>query len=163
MAQLYRDQFYHYVNTATIEGVEENPNWVREGTGVESLTVEFNPQKDTYKDITKRTSQTTFNSYQLSSGVSGKRCYSDDPMYTYLKNLKDKAISAETQLLEVDTSSTVSAGTYNAIKYKILITITEWLGEDATIGYDIDYSNPVQGTVTLTGGTPSFTPTPTSL
>ena len=165
MAQLYRDQFYHYVNTATKTGEEANPTWVREGTGVESLTVEFNPQKDTYKDITRRTSQTTFNSYQLSSSVSGKRCYSDDPMYPYLKDLKDKAISAETQLLEVDTTAnTGTAGEYNAIKYKILITITEWLGENATIGYDIDYSNPVAGTVTIAGGVPSFTPsTPASV
>ena len=31
------------------------------------------------------------------------------------------------------------SGTYEAVKYDILITINEWLGEDATISYDIDY------------------------
>ena len=160
MAQLFRDQFYHYVNTKTIVGDKTSFTWTREGTGVESLSVAFNPQKDTYKDITRRTSQTTFKSYQLSSSVSGKRCFSNDAMYPYLKNLKDLAISAETQLLEVDTSETTGvAGTYKAIMYDILITISEWLGEDATIAYDIDYSNPVQGTVTIAGGTPTFTPT----
>ena len=55
MAQLYRDQFIHYVNTATKTGETTTPTWTIEGTGVESLSVAFNPQKDTYKDITKRT------------------------------------------------------------------------------------------------------------
>ena len=159
MAQLFRDQFYHFVNTATTDGSETSPTWTREGTGVESLSIAFNPQKDTFKDITQRTSQTTFKSYQMSSSVSGKRCFSEDAIYPYLKNLKDLAISAETQLLEVDTSTTVSTGVYKAIKYKILITISEWLGDDATIAYDIDYSNPVQGTVTITDGVPTFTET----
>ena len=49
------------------------------------------------------------------------------------------------------------SGTYEAVKYDILITINEWLGEDATISYDIDYSNPVVGTATISGGTPTFT------
>ena len=159
MEQLFRDQFYDFINTNTIVGAIESPTWTREGTGVESLEMAFNPQKDTYKDITKRTAQTTFKSYQLSSSVSGKRCFKGDDMYTYLKMLKDEAISANTQYLEVDTTETVSTGVYKAIRYDILITISSWLGEDAVIGYDIDYSNPVQGTVTLSGGTPTFTPT----
>ena len=158
MEQLFRDQFYDFINTATIVGESANPTWTREGTGVESLELAFNPQKDTYKDITKRTAQTTFKNYQMSSSVSGKRCFKGDDMYAYLKNLKDLAISANTQFLEVDTTEAVSTGVYKAIKYDLLITINSWLGEDAVIGYDLDYSNPVQGTVTLSGGTPSFTP-----
>ena len=59
MAQLYRDQFVHFVNVATKTGEASDPNWVQEGTGVEALSVAFNPQKDTYKDITKRTAKTT--------------------------------------------------------------------------------------------------------
>ena len=70
MAQLFRDQFQHYVNTATIVGATENPTYTREGQGVESLSVAFNPQKNTYKDITRRTAKTDFDSYQLSSSVS---------------------------------------------------------------------------------------------
>lgn len=159
MAQLYRDQFVHYINTATKTGETTTPTWTLEGTGVESLSVAFNPQKDTYKDITKRTSQTTFNSYQLSSSISGKRLFSDDAMYTYLDELRIKALAGETQLLEINTAkqSGSVAGTYEAVKYDILITINEWLGEDATISYDIDYSNPVIGTATISNGVPTFT------
>jgi len=159
MEQLFRDQFQHFINTNTIVGETSSPTWTREGTGVESLELAFNPQKDTYKDITRRTSQTTFKSYQISSSVSGKRCFKGDDMYAYLKNLKDLAISANTQDLEIDTTDTVTEGVYKAIRYDILITISSWLGEDAVIAYDIDYTNPVQGTVTLAGGIPSFTPT----
>ena len=158
MAQLYRDQFYHFINTATKTGVTANPTWTREGTGLESLSVSFNPQKDTYKTILNRTSQTTFKNYELSTSVSDKRCYSEDAMYTYLDELRVSATAGETQAIEVNTAKTVSAGTYEAVKYDVLITINEWLGEDATISYDIDYSNPTKGTVTLTDGVPSFTP-----
>lgn len=157
MAQLYRDQYWHYLNTATKTGETSNPTYKREGTGVESLSVAFNPQKDTYKDITKRTATTTFNSYQMSSSITGKRCYSDDPIYDYLYDLKKLALAGETQLVEINTAKTVSEGNYDATRYNVLITITEWLGENATIGYDIDYSNPVQGTATITDGEITFT------
>lgn len=157
MAQLYRDQFYHYVNTATKTGVTTSPTWTREGTGLSSLAVSFNPNKDTYKTILNRTTQTTFNNYELSSSISDKRCYSDDPMYDYLDDLRKNAIAGETQLLEINTAKS-SNGSYEAVKYDVLITINEWLGENAVISYDINYENPVVGTATITGGTPSFTP-----
>ena len=158
MAQLYRDQFWHFINTATKTGETSNPTWTREGTGVESLSVAFNPQKDTYKTILNRTAQTTFNNYELSSSISDKRCYSDDPMYEYLDDLRKKAIAGETQLLEINTAKTTgTSGTYEAVKYNVLITINEWLGENATISYDIDYSAPVQGTAVITNGVPTFT------
>ena len=161
MAQLYRDQFEHWINTATTTGSTANPTYVREGTGVEALSVQFNPQKDTYKTILNRTSQTTFKNYELNSSVSDKRCYSEDDIYDYLEDLRKTATAGETQLVEINTAkSGGSVGTYEAVQYNVLITINEWLGEDATISYDIDYSNPVQGVATI-GGTSgiSFTPT----
>lgn len=158
MQQLYRDQFVHYINVATKTGETKTQTWEQEGTGVESLSVAFNPQKDTYKDITQRTSRTSFNSYQLSSSISGKRLYSDDKMYEYLNELRRKAIAAETQLLEIDTSKKVEDTQYEAIQYNILITVNEWLGENATISYDIDYSNPVTGKVTMAANKPTFVP-----
>ena len=160
MAQLYRDQYEHWINTATTTGATANPTFVREGTGVEALSVAFNPQKDTYKTILNRTSQTTFNNYQLSTSVSGKRCYSEDAIYDYLDELRKSATAGETQLVEINTAKSVGTGVYEAVQYNILITINEWLGENATISYDIDYSNPVQGTATIAGtGGISFTPT----
>lgn len=160
MAQLYRFQFHHYLNTATTTGETANPNWKRESKGVESLSISFNPQKDTYKDIAHRTATTTFNSYEMSSSISEKRCYSEDPIYDYLDDLRKNAIAGETQLIEINTAKTNgTAGNYEAVQYDVLVTIDEWLGENATISYTIDYSNPVQGTATISGSTISFTPT----
>lgn len=157
MAQRYRDEYAHYVNTATKTGVDENYTWTREGTGVEALSVAFNPQVDTYKTILHRQAQSTFNNYQLSSSISGKRCYSEDPMYDYLDELRRKAIAGETQLLEIDTAKTNgTSGHYVAVKYDVLITINEWLGENATISYDINYSNPKTGYATISGDSITF-------
>jgi len=158
MAQLFRDQFEHWLNVATIDGSTENPSYKREGRGVESLSISFNAQTETYKDITQRTSTTEFQSYQLSSSISGKRCKPDDPVYDYLYNLKAKAISANTQLVEINKAKTNgTAGQYLATKYDVLITINEWLGDDVTISYDINYEKPVQGYATVSAGGITFT------
>jgi hypothetical protein len=159
MAQRYRDEYQHYLNTATITGSTTSPTWKREGQGVESLSVSFNPQIDTYKTILSRQAQSTFNNYQLSTSVSGKRCYSEDPIYDYLDDLRRNATAGETQLIEIDTAKTNgTAGNYQAVKYDVLVTINEWLGDNATISYDINYSNPVVGIATISGDTISFTP-----
>ena len=159
MAQRYRDQYQHYINTATTTGETGNETYKREGQGVESLSVTFGANIDTYKTILNRQSESTFNYYEMSSSISGKRCYSDDPIYDYLDNLRRNAIAGETQLVEVDTAKTNGTeGNYLATKYNVLITIDEWLGENATISYNINYSNPVQGTVTISGGNITFAP-----
>lgn len=158
MAQRFRDEYQHYINTATITGETSNPTWKREGEGVEALSVAFNAQIDTYKTILTRQAQSTFQNYQLSSSISGKRCYSDDPIYDYLDNLRRKATAGETQLIEIDSAKTNgTAGQYQAVKYDVLITINEWLGEDATISYDINYSNPKTGYATISNSTIEFT------
>ncbi len=159
MAQRFRDEYQHSLNTATITGVTGNETWVQEGEGVESLSVAFNAQIDSYKTIKKRTAQNTFKNYQLSSAISGKRCYSEDAIYDYLNDLRRKALPAETQLVEIDTGKTNGTeGQYLATKYNVLITINEWLGEEATISYDINYSDPTTGYATVSGSTITFVP-----
>lgn len=158
MRQLQRHEFQHYLNTATITGETANPTWVQEGEGVESLSIQFNAQKDSFKPILRASTDTTFKNYQLSSSVSGKRCYEDEPIYDYLDNLRRKALSAQSQLIEINTAKTNgTAGNYLAVKYDVLITINEWLGEEATISYDIDYSNPKTGIATKSGDSITFT------
>ena len=157
MAQRFRDEYQHYLNTHTYTGATGSETWKREGEGVESLSISFNAQIDTYKTILSRQAQSTFQNYQISSSVSGKRCYSDDPIYDYLDNLRRKAIAGETQLIEIDTAKTDgTAGHYLAVKYDVLVTINEWLGENATISYDINYKNPKTGYATINGETITF-------
>lgn len=158
MRQLQRHEFQHFINTATITGETSNPTWKQEGEGVESLSVTFSTTKDTFKPIIRATTETVFQNYQISSSISGKRCYEGEEIYEYLDELRRKAISGQTQLIEIDTAKTNgTAGNYQAVMYDILITITEWLGENATISYDIDYSNPKTGIATISGSTITFT------
>ena len=162
MAQLYRDQFAHYFNTTPSA---TNPTWTLEGVGTDSLSMSFNPQVDQYKTIIQRNASATFKNYQIESSVSNKRLYSDDAIYTFLDDARRNAKAIETQLLEVDMANAgAGAGTYVAIKYNVLIVINEFLGEDATISYDMYVTGePVQGVATISDGTPSFSPSVSSL
>lgn len=153
MAQLYRDQFAHFINTTPEAEVKK---YVLEGVGVESLSIAFNPQIDTYKTIIQRNAQSTFSNYQLQSSVSGKRLYSDDEIYQFLDKARRGAKAIETQMLEVDMANTVSTGKYKAIEYNVLIVINEFLGENATISYDVYFQTVTEGTATVVGGNPTF-------
>ena len=63
----------------------------------------------------------------------------------------------ETQILEVEMANTESDNNYVATKFDCLIVIDEFLGENATISYTLYVKgDPVHGTVTISGGTPSF-------
>lgn len=158
MAQLYRDQFAHYFNVATKTGAQTTPTWELEGIGVDALSMSFNPQIDQYKTIIDRVSSASFKNYQVQSSVSGKRLYDDDAIYNYLNEARKTATAIETQLLEVDMADKITEGKYNAIKYNVLIVINEFLGEDATISYDLYVKgNPVLGTAEIQGGKPVFT------
>lgn len=155
MEQLYRDQFAHYINTTP---AGESENFVLEGIGVESLSLAYNPQISQFKTIIQRTADAVFESYQIQSSVSGKRIYKGDPIYEFLNEARRKAKAIETQLVEVEMANTESEGNYVASKFNILIVITEFLGDAASIGYDIYMKgDPIDGTVTIADGTVTFT------
>ena len=153
MEQLYRDQFAHFINTTPDE---ESENFVLEGTGVESLALSYNPQISQFKTIIARSADAVFDGYQIQSSVSGKRIYKEDPIYEFLNEARRKAEAIETQLLEVEMAN-ATEGNYEATKYNVLIVITEFLGDVASIGYDIYVrGNPIIGTATIADGTPTF-------
>jgi hypothetical protein len=153
MEQLYRDQFAHFINTTP---TEESENFVLEGTGVESLALSYNPQISQFKTIIARSADAVFDGYQIQSSVSGKRIYKGDPIYEFLNNARRKAEAIETQLLEVEMAN-ATEGNYEATKYNVLIVITEFLGDVASIGYDIYVrGNPIIGTATIADGKPTF-------
>lgn len=153
MEQLYRDQFAHFINTTPDE---ESENFVLEGTGVESLALSYNPQISQFKTIIARSADAVFDGYQIQSSVSGKRIYKEDPIYEFLNDARRKAEAIETQLLEVEMAN-ATEGNYEATKYNVLIVITEFLGDVASIGYDIYVrGNPIIGTATIADGTPTF-------
>ena len=155
MEQLYRDQFAHYINTSP---AEESENYVIEGIGVESLSLAYNPQISQFKTIIQRTADAVFEGYQIQSSISGKRIYKGDPVFEFLNEARRKAKAIETQLVEVEMANTESEGNYVASKFNILIVITEFLGDTASIGYDIYMKgDPIDGTVAIADGKITFT------
>lgn len=150
MEKTYRDQYQNFIKI-------ENA-YVQEGTGVESLSIAYNPQVDTFKPINKRNSDVSFNSYQIEANVSDKRIYKGDAIYEALDEIRRNGTALQTKFLEVDTTASESTGKYKAIEYDATIVINEFLGEDATISYDMHLTSITKGTATLTGGTPTFTP-----
>lgn len=154
MEQLYRDQFAHYINTSPAGDAE---SFELEGVGVESLSLSYNPQISQFKTIIQRTADAVFEGYQIQSSISGKRIYKGDPIFEFLNEARRKAKAIETQLVEVEMANSDSEGNYIASKFKILIVITEFLGDTASIGYDIYMKgDPIDGTVTITDGKITF-------
>lgn len=157
MAQNKRSSYAHFIDINKGVGTA---SYKREGVGVEALSMSYNAQVDTYKTILADEADSVFKNYDIQSSVSGKRIYSDDDIYTMLDTARRSAQPIETTLIEVDMTTT---SPYTATKYDVLITIDEFLGEDATISYNIYYKNPVGGTATISGSgasaTVSFTPT----
>lgn len=153
--QAKRKDFAHYFN---IEPTAETKNYVLEGIGVEALSLSYNPQIDTFKQIIDDVANSTFDGYQIQSSVSGKRIDKEDKIWNFINEARKKAKAIETQMLEIDmTSDTGATGTYSALEYNVLIVITEFLGDSATISYDIYVKGePVNGTATITGGKPEF-------
>lgn len=151
MAQAKRSQFAHYINTTP----SSTETWVREGVGVEALSMSYNAQVDTYKTILKDEADSVFKNYDIQSSVANKRIYRDDALYTMLDGLRRNAQALETQLLEIDMGNATNSA-YEATKYDVLLVMDEFLGEDATISYNLYYKNPKQGTATITDGVPSF-------
>ena len=156
MAQYKRKDFAHYFNTAA-SGSEVD--WKIEGIGVEALSLAYNPQIDTFKQIIDDVANSTFDSYQIQSSVSGKRIESTDPIWSWLNQARLNAECIETQMLEIDMKSdATTTGTYTALRYNVLIVINEFLGENATISYDLYVKGkPTKGTATIASGKPEFT------
>ena len=157
MEQLYRDQFAHYIDT----GTSEAPNYVLEGIGVNSLALSYNPQVAQEKTIIQRTADASFDGYQIQASISDKRIHKGDAMWDFLNEARRHAKAVETKMLEVEMATGTGTPTpsYNATEFNVLIVITEFLGENATIGYDIYVKgDPTVGSATIADSKPAFTP-----
>lgn len=158
MKQLKRKDFAHYFDTSNAGS--GSPTWKLEGIGVEALSLQYNPQIDTFKQIIDEVSSSTFDNYQIQSSVSGKRIDKTDEIWKWLNTARKSATAIETKMLEIDMSSGTGSGSmsYDAIQYEVLVVINEFLGESATISYDVYVrGTPTTGKATISAGTPTFT------
>ena len=153
ISKIDRSQFLTYLNT----GTSASPTWSVLGVGITEYGVAYNPQVDTEKWIIEDSARNDHTSNQKQGSVTQK-CYKGDPVFEFINAGRDK-LNYKSQVLDIDRWNG-TGGSYPAKKNDVIITITNYMGENAEIEYDIYYDgDPVEGTVTFTGNTPTFTET----
>jgi hypothetical protein len=150
--KLKTSQYLRFIDTTPTASA---PTWKVVGIGVEEMSTSFSPQVDTIKWIIEDSARNDHTSNQKQSSVTQK-AYKNDPCFEFVNAGRDK-LNYTTHILEVDTWSGTS-GSYAAKMSDGLITVTEYSGEE--ISYDLYFDgDPTDGTVALSGGVPTFTPT----
>ena len=151
--KIKRSQFLTYLNT----GTSTTPVWSVLGVGITDYGIDYNPQVDTEKWIIEDNARNDHSSNQKQGSVTQK-CYKGDAVFEFVNAGRDQ-LNYKSQVLDIDRWN--GEGTsYPAKMNDVIITVTSYMGEEAEIEYDIYYDgDAVEGTVTFTGSTPTFTPT----
>lgn len=150
--KINRSQFLTYLNT-TPKAV--NPTWSVLGVGITDYGIDYNPQVDTEKWIIEDNARTDHSSNQKQGSVSQK-CYKGDAVFEFVNAGRDE-LNYKSQVLDIDRWNG-NGTTYPAKLNDVIITVTSYMGEDASIEYDIYYDGDAKiGTVTFDGdGVPTF-------
>jgi len=134
------------------------------GVGITEYAISYNPQTTTEKWIIHDNATTTHDGNQKQGAVSQK-AYKGDGVFEYVAGLRDKFGSdVKTTALDVDIWDATGTTTvsYSAKKSNITVIITSYGGSDAVIEYTLYYDgDPIEGSVTITSGVPTFTPSVT--
>ena len=149
-----RSQFLTYLDV-TPSG--SNPSWKILGVGITDYGISYNPQVDTEKWIIEDNARNDHTSNQKQGSVEQK-IYKGDPCFEFAANGRDK-LNYPTHILDIDRWNG-SNGSYPAKMSDGILVVTEALGENATLSYDLYYNGDIiEGTVTFSGNVPTFTPT----
>lgn len=132
------------------------------GIGITDLATSYNPSVESEKWIIEKTSRHTHQSNEKQSSVS-QSIYKGDPCYEFIEKGRDK-LNYKTHILDIDMTRTTSANKYYAELSDGLVTVTSWMGENATIEYDLYYEgDKTIGSVDISSGKPVFTPDPSAV
>jgi len=153
-----RDQFLTFLDTTPTAASE---TWAVLGIGITDYGISFNPQVDTEKWIIEKNARTIHTSNQKQGSVSQK-IYINDPCFEFVQAGRD-VLNYRTHILDVDRWNGTGEGTsatYPAKRSDGVVTVTQFMNEDAVIEFDLYYDgDPVEGTVTINeNGVPTFTP-----
>ena len=149
--KIKRSDFLTYIDTTP---TSSDPTWAVLGVGVDEYATSYNPQVDTEKWIVEDNARNDHTSNQKQGSVTQK-CYKNDPEFAFVAAGRDQ-LNYKTHILDIDVWNG-STGSYPAKMSNAIIAITSYSGEE--IEYDIYYDgDPVEGTVAISSGTPTFTP-----
>ena len=148
-----RSQFLTYIDTTP----NSSPTWAVLGVGITDYAIAYNPQVDTEKWIIEDNARNDHTSNQKQGSVEQK-IYKGDPCYEFASAGRDK-LNYVTNILDIDRLHG-NGTSYPAKMTAGKLIITEELGENAVLSYDLYYDgDAVEGTVSFAGNVPTFTPT----
>lgn len=151
--KIKRSQFLTYLDISSTS----TPNWKVLGIGITEYGIDFNPQVDTEKWIIEDNARTDHSSNQKQGSVTQK-CYKGDDVFEFVYDGIDK-LNYKSHVLDIDMWNGTGSS-YPAKMNDVIITVTNYMGENAEIEYDIYYDgDATEGTVTIADGVPTFTPT----
>lgn len=154
ITKIDRDEFVTFLDVAPSS---TTPSWKVLGVGITDYGISYNPQVDQEKWIIEKNSRNIHSSNQKQGSVS-QTCYKGDDVFEFVAAGRDK-LNYKTHILDIDMWNG-NNGVYPAKMSDGLIGITQFMNENAVIEYDLYYDgDAVEGTVTITDGVPTFTPT----
>ncbi len=154
MTKILESQFLRYIDTSS----NSTPDWKVIGVGVEegNAGIEYNPNIERIKWIIDNSARSDHKSNDKQMTIPQKT-YKNDPCFEFVNEGRDK-LNYKTKLLEIDTWNEISAGHYSAKMSEATISITSYNGDEIDWDLYID-GDPTEGSVTMSGSVPSFTPT----
>lgn len=154
ISKINRSQFLTYLDTTP----SSSATWAVLGVGITDYGIAFNPQVDTEKWIIEDNARTDHKSNQKQGSVSQK-CYKGDAVFEFVNAGRDE-LNYKSHVLDIDRWNG-DGTTYPAKMNDVIITVTNYMGEEASIEYDIYYDGDAKiGTVTFDGnGVPTFSET----
>ena len=148
-----RSQFLTYIDT---NPAGLTPTWAILGVGITDYGVSYNPQVETEKWIIEDNARNDHTSNQKQGSVEQK-IYKGDACFEFAAAGRDQ-LNYKTHILDIDRWNGEN-GVYPAKLSDGKLVVTEALGEDATLSYDLYYDGDItEGTVTFADNVPTFTP-----
>lgn len=156
MAKLKREAHALYLKAGSMEG------WYLIGKGIDDLSIEMNGSFEQTKDITGEVAVSD-TGYQPQISVEPYHADPTDAIYPFLKDLamnRKSGDDAKAQTLEVlieDTEASKHAGWQEDCR----IEITSYGGDTSGLGINFNIwsdGNRTEGSVTMAGKVPTFTP-----
>lgn len=138
-----------------------SPEWFLIGKDIEEMSVELNPDTETVKNILGETSVKD-NGYEPSMTADPYYANPDDGIYEPIKGIameRKKGDACKTKILEVIIDD--EEGPYEAYQEDVIVKPTSYGGDTSgfAIPFEVHFDgNRKKGTVTISGGKPSFSP-----
>lgn len=155
MKKMNRSEFITYLDVTP----ETTPTFEKLGIGITDLSIAYNPSVESEKWIIEDVARHIHESNEKQASVS-QSIYIGDPCYEFVEKGLDK-LNYKTHILNINRAKELSDGTFAADLSDGLISITSYMGENATIEYDLYFEGDKKvGSVSFDeDGKPVFTET----